>query len=183
MNKSQLQVKEFHEAFGVPVHTTPQVTIAKERALLRANLIFEEAKETIEAMGYYLDGEEMLDVETGQFPLLHVRPDGGSNIVEIADGLADLIYVINGAALEFGIDLEPVLDAVHQNNMDKAWTQDEWNQAVEDGRAELEGLTATSDGKLIPSFCVKRADGKLIKPDGFKKVDIAAVLEKQSNGL
>ncbi|WP_406698535.1 hypothetical protein V5E97_06600 [Singulisphaera sp. Ch08] len=42
------------------------------------------------------------------------------NLVEVADGLADLIYVAIGTAVAFGIDLRPVWDEVHGSNMAKA---------------------------------------------------------------
>lgn len=37
----------------------------------------------------------------------------------IADGLGDTIYVTAGIALQFGIDIDVVLDLVHKSNMTK----------------------------------------------------------------
>jgi predicted HAD superfamily Cof-like phosphohydrolase len=62
---------------------------------LRAELIREEARETVEAI-------ERLD------------------IVEAIDGMCDLLVVTYGTAVEWGIDLEPFFDEVHRTNMAKA---------------------------------------------------------------
>jgi predicted HAD superfamily Cof-like phosphohydrolase len=83
-------VADFHRKFNVPIGTVPKIS----RPLLRANLIREEAAETITAIE-------------------------SNDIVEVADGLCDLIYVALGAALEFGIDLAPLFDEVHRSNMEK----------------------------------------------------------------
>lgn len=72
------------------------------------------------------------------------------DIVEVSDALADLIYVAVGAALEFGIPLDKVWDEVQRSNMAKV--------DPETGRVK------------------RRADGKILKPDGWQPPDIAKVL-------
>lgn len=62
---------------------------------LRATLIMEESTELCEAL---------------------LRSD----LVEVVDGMCDLIYVVLGTAVAFGIDLEPYFDEVHRTNMLKA---------------------------------------------------------------
>lgn len=66
-----------------------------EHYMLRRRLIKEESKELIEA------------IDT-------------CNMVEIADGMADLTYVIAGAALCLGIPLEAVWHEVQSSNMTKS---------------------------------------------------------------
>ena len=90
MNRMQRQVEEFHRAFEHPIGVTPGFS----RPELRAELIKEEARETIEA------------IERG-------------DLTEAVDGLCDLLYVTLGAAVEFGIDIEPIFDEVHRANMAK----------------------------------------------------------------
>lgn len=119
-------VREFHEAFGVPVHDTKTPDLVQDRVALRWSLIDEEATE------------------------LHTAIFQDGDIVETADALADLVYVIYGAALEFGIDLDAVLAEVHRSNMSKLDT----------------------DGKPI-----YREDGKVLKSSHFVLPDIKRVLD------
>lgn len=42
-----------------------------------------------------------------------------SSIEDVADALADLLYVVYGAAVAHGIDMEPVFHEVHDANMRK----------------------------------------------------------------
>lgn len=86
----QRDVEAFHRALDIPVGETPAI----RRPELRAELIREEARETVEA------------IERG-------------DLVEAIDGLCDLLCVTYGAAAEFGIDLAPFWDEVHRTNMAK----------------------------------------------------------------
>ncbi len=91
MNSWQRMVREFHFRFSQPVQDKPTV-VNPDRSFFRAKLMKEELGETIEAMAI-------------------------GDMVEIADGLADQLYVILGTAVEYGIDLEPVFREVHRTNM------------------------------------------------------------------
>lgn len=71
------------------------------------------------------------------------------DIVEVADALTDLLYVIYGAGQAFGIDLDECFQEVHCSNMSKLG---------EDGRV------------------IKREDGKVLKPNTYFPPDIASVL-------
>jgi predicted HAD superfamily Cof-like phosphohydrolase len=86
-------VKEFHGKYGAPIRSTPAQIGVKDR-LRRARLISSEAAEFLEA------------ADKGDF-------------VEMVDALADLLVVTYGAAVEMGIDLEPVFAEVHRSNMSK----------------------------------------------------------------
>jgi len=41
------------------------------------------------------------------------------DLIEVADALADLLYAVHGAAVEFGIDLEPIFEEVHRAQLSK----------------------------------------------------------------
>ena len=86
-------VLEFHRRFGVAVGERPALP---EPAIveLRRRLIVEETSELAAAL-------EKQD------------------LVQIADALADLLYVTYGAAVSFGIDLRPVFEEVHRTNLAK----------------------------------------------------------------
>ena len=71
------------------------------------------------------------------------------DIVEIADALTDLLYVVYGAGHAFGIDLDECFLEVHASNMSKL----------------------DNDGQPI-----YREDGKVLKSDNYFKPDLASVL-------
>lgn len=119
-----LDVDQFHRAGDVPVATSPMFPPV-DRIELRRRLHVEE------------------------FAELHSAIDA-LDIAGVADGITDLIYVLIGTALEFGIPLPDVWFAVHAANM-----------------AKIDPAT----GKVR-----KRDDGKILKPEGWKPPDIAAVL-------
>ena len=83
-------VREFHEALEIPVAVTPKI----RRGELRAALIEEEAAETCAAIR-------------------------AGDLVGAIDGLCDVLCVVYGAALEFGVDLGPFWSEVHRTNMAK----------------------------------------------------------------
>lgn len=93
MNSEQKMVREFHEALGIPVASGPTI-ISEARRRLRLDLIDEELDE--------------LEVATL-----------GDNLVGIADALGDLLVVVYGAALEYGLDMEPISAEIHRTNMTK----------------------------------------------------------------
>jgi len=94
MNKWQEMVQEFHAKFGQPIGAFPNMLTDPDRAAMRARLIEEEAIETLDAL------------EAG-------------DLTEAADGICDLIYVVIGAAIELGINLNPLFTEVHRSNMSK----------------------------------------------------------------
>ena len=118
-------VREFHTAFGLPMETKP--TIRTPQTELRVELLREEFTEYLNA------------VEAG-------------DLVEIADALADMTYVIHGTAHDHGIPLDAVVAEVHRSNMSKL------------------GL----DGKPI-----LREDGKVIKGPAYFRPDIASIINAE----
>lgn len=76
------------------------------------------------------------------------------DLPKIADGLADSVYVHVGTALEYGIPLEVIWGIVQAANMDK-----------------VDPVT----GKVI-----RREDGKILKPSGWKPPDVEAALASAS---
>jgi predicted HAD superfamily Cof-like phosphohydrolase len=90
-------VLEFSRKFGTFVGSTPAVP-DDATVMLRHTLMTEEFDELRYAMA---------------------RED----IPEIADACVDLIYVIVGLAIAYGIDLRPVWSAVHEANMRKSLTE------------------------------------------------------------
>jgi len=93
MPTPQELVEEFHNTFGIHMGCKEDL---KSDALVdfRTTLIDEEFHELLNAV----DKED---------------------IVETADALADLVYVIYGTAITFGINLDVVFEEVHRSNMTK----------------------------------------------------------------
>lgn len=118
-------MREFHQALDLPVRASPTVDIPNNERDLRIRLIFEEAREFADAAA-------------------------ASDLIEIADALADLVYVTYGAALHYGIDLDAAVAEIHRANMSKI------------GRR----------GDVI-----MRPDGKVLKGRAYRSPKLAAVLD------
>lgn len=89
----QVDVEAFHKKFGQPSPDGP-TNPGEAQIELRKRLISEEFAEVMEAIK-------------------------ANNLIQIAGELADLIYVTIGTATTYGIDLEPIWDAIHSANMQK----------------------------------------------------------------
>lgn len=119
-------VAQFHDATGLPRRAWP-IEVTKAERDLRQRLIAEESKEAIDAM------------EEGV-------PE------HIAQELADMVYVVYGAALTYGIDLDAAVAEVHRANMSKV------------------GLNGAFE---------VREDGKVLKGPNYLPPDMGFVLEAQ----
>lgn len=140
------RVREFHEVFGHPVAETLS-DIDSERATLRLALILEEAIELADAMGFATD--DLKDSVDYMLNKIGPHREESKNLVEVADALGDLEYVVNGAALEYGINLPRIVEEVHRSNMTKLGPN---------------GLP------------IYRADGKILKGENYERPDIEGVL-------
>jgi predicted HAD superfamily Cof-like phosphohydrolase len=145
MDKSQRQVQEFHKAFDYPM--SPAIP-ALRFPELRANLIAEEAIETIIALvGSGRAQTVVLEQLIKALEAAVQKRETAPSLERAIDGLCDLKYVTDGTAEVIGIDLEPFSDEVHRSNMSKVGG-------------------------------VKREDGKLVKPKTYSPANIAGVLEQ-----
>lgn len=130
------QVLAFHQKFDAPIQPFPTVTGVTSCGInLRIKLMEEEVAETATALRE-------------------------SDLVEIADGLADTIYIALGTAICYGIDLRPVFAEVHASNMRKVPYD-----------CVLAGMLE-AQGKKIPM-------GKILKPPGWVGPQIAPILKEQ----
>lgn len=87
-------VLEFHEAFGLARNSQPTLAVPHSLKALRQALLEEEVHELQKAAS-------------------------ADDLIEIADALADIVYVAYGTALTYGIDLDVMLTEVHRSNMTK----------------------------------------------------------------
>lgn len=120
------QVREFHEKFGHPVRTggatADREHVDSDLLNLRIKLIGEEFLELLDAV-YGSRVDEALDWLKGDGPDLpsdtHDSLPLRRDIVEIADALGDIKYVVDGMALALGINLPAVENEIHRSNMSK----------------------------------------------------------------
>jgi predicted HAD superfamily Cof-like phosphohydrolase len=118
-------VKDFHQAFGQRVGETPELPSKDEREL-RRKLLAEEYTE-------------------------YVVAEYNNDIVEIADALADIIYIAAGTAVSYGIPLDRIFTEVHRSNM----------------------------AKLVDGKVIRRSDGKVQKPEGWTPPNIKNILDSK----
>ncbi|RZK79443.1 MAG: hypothetical protein EOO85_03600 [Pedobacter sp.] len=146
------QVAEFHQTFKHPIIENASIP-SKVRSQLRIDLIAEELKELQEAVE-------------------------NDDLVEVADALCDLQYVLAGAVLEFGLGakFKTLFDEVHRSNMSKACkTIAEAEQTIAHYKQkdnvdayfkEIEGL-----------FLVyRKSDDKTLKSINYSPADIKGLL-------
>lgn len=150
-------VREFHTAFGHPVASHINTPDADVR-LLRYKLIMEEALEFGRAIGV----SGLVELNDSQFNALvksylggqHISPAHEPDLVEAADALGDIDYVVQGANLVFGFPSHAVTEEIHTANMSKLG----------------------ADGKPIYD-----AGGKVQKGPNYRKPDVAAVLKRHGH--
>jgi len=121
-------VELFHNSFGLGVSKTMRADLGKEKNLLRFNLMDEENKEYYEAAN-------------------------NNDLVEVADALGDLLYILCGTILEHGMQhkIEEVFEEIQRSNMSKLG----------------------ADGKPI-----YREDGKVLKGPNYFEPNIESILDK-----
>ncbi|WP_420319976.1 hypothetical protein [Flagellimonas sp.] len=127
--KSKIKAVEcFHNSFGLGVSQAPKANLGAEKNRLRFNLMDEENKEYLEAAN-------------------------DNDLVEVADALGDMLYILCGTILEHGMQykIEEVFEEIQRSNMSKLG----------------------KDGKPI-----YREDGKVLKGPNYFKPDIQGILDK-----
>ena len=149
------QVAEFHRTFKAPILNTPQIPSA-DRCKLRVSLIAEELKELQEA----IDNQDL---------------------VEVADALCDIQYVLSGAVLEFGLGSKFVdlFNEVQRSNMSKACNTYEEAELTVAYYAKKDGTEAeiVQDGD---KFLVYRIiDNKVLKSVMYSPADLKGILDNK----
>ena len=146
------QVAEFHRTFNAPILDTPQIP-SKERCELRVSLLQEELNELQQAIA-------------------------DKDIVEIADALCDLQYVLSGAVLEFGLGAKFVelFNEVQRSNMSKACsTQQEADETIEFYKEKGQDAYSEVSGDKINVH--RTSDNKVLKNKYYSPADLKTILE------
>ena len=126
MQKQINAVKKFHTAFIIGHSETPKADLGESKNMLRYNLMKEENEEYLEAVQ-------------------------NNDLVEIADALGDMMYILCGTIIEHGLQhkIEEVFDEIQRSNMSKLG----------------------ENGKPI-----YREDGKVMKGPNYFKPDFSKIL-------
>lgn len=148
------QVAEFHTTFKHPVLDTPQIP-SKERCALRVELISEELKELQEAIA-------------------------DNDMIEIADALCDIQYVLSGAVLEFGLGdkFVELFNEVQRSNMSKACvSEEEALKTIEHYKQKdgTEGYFKEIDGKYL---VFRKGDDKTLKSINYSPANLGNIISK-----
>ena len=127
MKKQIEHVRKFHDAFGIENNYTPKAELENNVFDLRHRLMHEENEEYLEACR-------------------------NGDLVEIADALGDMMYILCGTILSHGLQdkIENIFEEIQRSNMSKLGT----------------------DGKPI-----YREDGKILKGPNYFKPDIKKNLD------
>ena len=127
MKKQIEHVRKFHDAFGIKNNYTPNAFLDSDVFDLRHRLMHEENEEYLEACK-------------------------NGDLVEIADALGDMMYILCGTILSHGLQdkIENIFEEIQRSNMSKLG----------------------ADGKPI-----YRKDGKILKGPNYFKPDIMKQLD------
>lgn len=146
-------VEEFHKIFDQVVLPEPTIP-TKERIILRLGLIQEELNELEEAYK-------------------------NKDVKEMADALADLMYVVAGTILESGLKdkFNQLFAEVHRSNMSKACHSME--EAID--TTNKYGIPCDIRHKLVDGKTVflvfRKEDDKLLKSINYSPAQIEATLK------
>ena len=96
MKKQIESVKKFHNTYKLGYSETPIANLGKNKNKLRFSLMSEENEEYLEAAN-------------------------NDDIVEVADALGDMLYILYGTIIEHGMQdiIEDVFDEIQRSNMSK----------------------------------------------------------------
>jgi predicted HAD superfamily Cof-like phosphohydrolase len=147
-------VAEFHKTFQHPILSSPAIP-EENRCKLRVALLAEELKELEVAI---LEGD----------------------IVEVADALCDIQYVLSGAILEFGLGekFNLLFEEVQRSNMSKACKSlEEANATIAHYKEkdQTECYYREEDGRWL---VYRKSDNKTLKSINYSPADLEGIIAK-----
>ena len=147
------QVALFHQTFGSPILAEPTIP-SRERCGLRVSLLAEELDELKEAIA-------------------------ANDLVEIADALCDLQYVLSGAVLEFGLGEKFVdlFNEVQRSNMSKACQSLEEAEYTVKFYQDKDGTEAEIKEEHGVWKVFRKSDNKVLKSINYSPADLVSILK------
>jgi len=149
-------VAEFHRTFKHPILDQPAIP-AEERCRLRVALLAEELKE----------------LEVGIL---------NKDIVEVADALCDIQYVLSGAILEFGLGekFKQLFEEVQRSNMSKVCHSESEARETVDHYKKKDGTECYYVKEGDKWLVYRKGDNKTIKSVKYSPADLDAILRDNS---
>lgn len=146
-------VAEFHRTFKHPIVSSPSIP-SEDRCKLRVALIAEELKEL-----------EVAILE--------------KDIVEIADALADIQYVLSGAILEFGLGekFSALFEEVQRSNMSKACVSEDEAKATVEFYKKKDGTECYYKEEAGKWLVYRTSDNKTIKSINYSPTNLQGILK------
>lgn len=146
------QVADFHKTFNAPVLETPQIP-SEQRCQLRVSLLQEELNELSQAIK-------------------------DNNLVEIADALCDLQYVLSGAVLEFGLGdkFVELFNEVQRSNMSKACSSEEEAQRTLEHYKQKDGTEGYYKQVGDKWVAYRNVDDKVLKSVGYSPANLESII-------
>jgi predicted HAD superfamily Cof-like phosphohydrolase len=147
-------VADFHETFKHPIKAEPGIP-SEERCKLRVALIAEELKELEQAIR-------------------------DRDIVEVADALCDIQYVLSGAILEFGLGnkFKELFEEVQRSNMSKACSSEEEAQRTVEHYRQKDGTECYYRREGDKWLVYRKSDNKTIKSVAYSPANLGQILER-----
>jgi predicted HAD superfamily Cof-like phosphohydrolase len=148
------QVAEFHRTFQHPIEEQPVIPAA-DRCKLRIALLREELQELEAAIA-------------------------NKDIVEVADALCDLQYVLSGAVLEFGLGEKFVrlFEEVQRSNMSKTCASEEEAIETADYYRQSRGVECYIRPSGNQWLVYRQDDNKTLKSIRYSPADLRAILQQ-----
>jgi len=147
-------VAKFHDTFSLPIEEKPLIPNSK-RCELRVSLLQEELNELKEAIE-------------------------DNDLVEVADALCDLQYVLSGAILEFGLaaEFKTLFDEVQRSNMSKTCKTMEEALATQQYYLENRGTTSFIEKKDGEYLVYRNGDKKVLKSVKYSPADLKSIIKR-----
>jgi len=148
------QVADFHRTFNAPILDTPQIP-SEQRCQLRVALLQEELDELAQAIK-------------------------DNDLVEIADALCDIQYVLSGAVLEFGLGdkFVDLFNEVQRSNMSKACSTEEEAQKTLEHYKQKDGTEGYYKQVGDKWVTYRNGDDKVLKSAGYSPANIKDMLKE-----
>jgi len=147
-------VADFHETFKHPIQPKPIIP-SEDRCRLRVALIAEELKELEQAIR-------------------------DRDVVEVADALCDIQYVLSGAVLEFGLGekFKELFEEVQRSNMSKACSSEEEAIKTVEHYKQKDGTECYYQKAGDKWLVYRKSDNKTIKSINYSPADLKSILSR-----